>query len=131
MLGSRAETQTATPNCKLRKPRIKSTGGDQARVGALLDDAAVLQDKNAVGAKHGREPVRDDERGAVLHGALEGLLHQRFALGVERRRRLVEQQHLGVAQDCPRDGDPLALPAGKRDPPFTDQGVVAVREDFA
>ena len=34
-----------------------------------------------------------------------------LALGVERWRRLVEQQDLGVSDERPRDGDPLLLTA--------------------
>ena len=34
---------------------------------SLLDDAAVVQHQDAVAGQHGREPVRDHERGAPLH----------------------------------------------------------------
>ena len=42
---------------------------------------------------------------------LHRLLHRALALGVERARRLVEQQDRRVAQDRPRDRQPLALAA--------------------
>ena len=58
---------------------------------------------------HGRQPVRDHQRGAALHDLVERLLHQRLALRIERAGRLVEQQDRRVAQDRPGDGDPLPL----------------------
>ena len=37
---------------------------DQLRVRPDLDDAAFLEDEDAVGIDHGRQPMGDDERGA-------------------------------------------------------------------
>ena len=50
-------------------------------------------------------------RGAAVHQAIERLLHQRLAFGIERRGRLVEQQDRRVLQDGAGDGDALALAA--------------------
>ena len=76
--------------------------------------------------KHGREAMGDDERRAAVHQAVERLLHQRLALGIERGGRLVEQQHRRILQDGAGDGDALALAAGKRDAALADLGVVAL-----
>ena len=52
--------------------RVKSGEGAVGRkergVGALLDDAAGVDDDDAVGVADGREPVRDDERRAARTG---------------------------------------------------------------
>ena len=55
-------------------------------------------------------------------------LHQRLALGIERRGRLVEQQQRRVAQDRARDRDALALAARQRDAALADRRVVALRQ---
>ena len=57
-----------------------------------------------------------DARG--LLDALELLLHVLAQLEVQGGEGLVEKQHAGVADERPRDGDPLLLPAGQaRDVP--------------
>ena len=78
--------------------------------------------------QHGREPVRDDDRRAVLHQPLERLLHQPLALGVERARRLVEQQDRRVAQDRARDRDALPLSARESRAALAEERVVALRQ---
>ena len=78
---------------------------------ALLDDAALVEDDDAVGAAHRREAVGDDERRAALHQVREGAGDERLGLGVELRGRLVEDQDRGVLVDRPRDREPLALAA--------------------
>ena len=92
-------------------------------MGAFLDDAAVLHDQDAVGLEHGRQPMRDDQRGAALHQLLQRRLHQRLALGVERRGGLVEQQDRRVAQDGAGNRHALALAAGQRHAAFADLRV--------
>ena len=52
---------------------------------AAFDDFAVFQDDNLVSLHHGGEPVRDHERCAARHQALNGVLNVRFAFGVEAR----------------------------------------------
>ena len=88
----------------------------------------AIHHQDAVAGQHGREAVRDDERGAPLHQALERGLHQRLALGVERGGGLVEQQQRRVAQDRARDRDALALAARQRHAALADRRVVALRQ---
>jgi len=54
--------------------------------------------------------VGDHDRGAALHEPVERLLHHALRLRVERRRRLVQKQDLGVLHDGPRDRNALLLP---------------------
>ena len=84
---------------------VEPAVGEQAVVGALLDDAALIHDQDAVGGADRGEAVGDDEGGAPLHQPVEGLLHLALALGVERRGRLVEEQDRRVLEDRARDGD--------------------------
>ncbi len=60
--------------------------------------------------------VRDDRDRVVLLQLRDQLLDLRRRDGIERRRRLVQQQHLGLDRDRARDAKPLLLPAGQRHP---------------
>ena len=46
--------------------------------------------------------------------------------GVDRRGGVVEDQHAGVGEDGPGDGDALALATREREAPLADLGGVAV-----
>ena len=95
---------------------------------ALLDEAPVLEDEDAVGAADRGEAVRDHEGGAALHQPLQRLLHEPLALRVERAGGLVEQQDLGVLEERARDGDALRLAAGEARAAFADRRVEALRQ---
>src|SRR5207237_7211376 len=71
-------------------------------------------------------PVGDRNRRASLREAVERLLDEPLRLGVERARRLVEDEDRRVAQDRPRDRDPLLLAAGEAVAALADDGVVAL-----
>ena len=62
------------------------------------------------------------------HELIQRVLHEAFALAVERARRLVEDQDGGVFQDGARDGDALTLAAGELDAAFAHERLVALRE---
>src|SRR5690606_39371771 len=65
---------------------------DEGLMRPLFDDAAMVEYEDAVGLEHGRKPMSDDKCRAVSHQAVQSLLHQHFALGIERRCRLVKQK---------------------------------------
>jgi len=67
-------------------------------VGSPLHDPPLGEHHDQIGVLDGGEPVRDDERRAVLHQAVDGLLHQALGLHVERAGRLVENQDGRIAQ---------------------------------
>ena len=114
---------------QLGEPRVEAAARDQAASCVPSSTMRPLvEHQDAVAGQHGREPVRDHQRGAALHQPLERRLHQRLALGVERRGRLVEQQERRVAQDRARDRDALALAAGQRHAALADRRVVALRQ---
>ena len=75
----------------------------------LLDDAAAIEHDDAIGIHHGREPMGDDQRRALMHQPFERGLHQSLALGIERAGRFIEQQQGRAFQDRPRDGNALPL----------------------
>ena len=88
---------------------------------------ALVEHHDLVGADDGGEPVRDDQRGAVLGNAVERILDVPLGVAVERRGRLVEQQDRRAFQDGARDGDALLLAAGELEAALADLGVVALR----
>ena len=61
-------------------------------VGADRGDAAIFEHGDAIGAADGAEPMRDHQHGAALHQVAERVLHQRFALRIERGGGFVENQ---------------------------------------
>ena len=95
-------------------------------MGAVGDDAAVAQQDDAVGQRDGGRPVGDDDRGAAPHDLGEGVADLVLLGGVDRRGGVVEDQHPGVGEDRPGDGDALALPAREREAPLADRRVVAL-----
>ena len=79
-----------------------------------LAQAAVDDHSDLVGERGGvLVIVRDEQRGQseLAQELLQLAAHRRLRVRVERRERLVEQQHTGVARDRARDRDPLALAA--------------------
>jgi len=97
-------------------------------VRAVFHNPARVKHVNHVGLLDGAQPVRDGNRGAALCRLVEGRLHHLFRLRVQGRRGLVEEEHLGVAQEGPRNGDALFLPAGQHASLAAHNRVHAVRE---
>ena len=64
-----------------------------------------------VGVLDGRQAVGDSHRCARLHEALQRVLHEAFALGVECRCSLVEDENWRVLQYGARDAHTLSLSA--------------------
>ena len=54
--------------------------------------------------------MRDEYGGAVAHDAFYGLLDEVLGLGINRTRRLVENEERGVAGQRTRETDQLLLP---------------------
>ena len=95
---------------------------------SLLEDLAVAQHEDDVGVRHVLQPVGDAEDGLPPPEAVERGVHLGGRGGVERGRRLVEDEDGGILDDRPGDGDLLALAAREADASLRDDRVVAVRE---
>ena len=126
--GTSSRAAVATPELQLREPRVQRARGEQLRVRAARDDAAVIHDDDTVGLLHGGQPVRDDDRRALRHELFERLLHEQLALRVERARRLVEQQDRRILENRARDRDALPLPARQPRAALAEERVVALRQ---
>src|SRR5580704_8102142 len=105
--------------------RVMAVMREELAMAALLDDAAVLDYHEPVHLRDGGEPVRDGDDGLAGHQRVEVLMDRGFDLAVERGGRLVEHQDRRILENHARDGDALALPAGKLYPALADMGVVA------
>ena len=102
----------------------------QFLVGAALDDAAVLEHEDLVGIDDRRQPVRDDQRGALARDLGELGLDDLLGARVERDGRLVEDQDGRVLEQRARDRDALLFAAGELEAALADHRVVAVRQRF-
>jgi len=92
-----------------------------------LDDHALVEHQNLVGADDGREPVRDHQRGAILRHAVERVLDVALGVAVERGSRLVKEQDRRCFEDGARNGDALFLAAGEFQTALADLGLVTLR----
>ena len=97
----------------------------EAGVVAILDDAALVHDDQAVHGRDGREAVGDGDHGLAGHQPGELLLHGGFHLRVQGGGGLVEDQDRGVLQQHAGEGDTLALAAGQLDAALADPGGIA------
>ena len=98
--------------------------GDELRLREAVDPRRLVLLLHVAGVHHG-DPVRQrerlglvvrhvDERDADLLLQVDELdLHLLAQLGIERRQRLVEQQHRRMRDERPRDGHALLLAAGQ------------------
>ena len=76
---------------------------------------AVGKHEDAVGHADARKAVRDEDRRLTFAQLLEPVEHLEFGTRVQRRRRLVEDQHVGFAHIGARDRDLLPFAAGEFD----------------
>ena len=84
--------------------------------GALLDDPAEVHHHHPVGhVPHDGQVVGDEQVGdaELLLQLVEQVQHLRLHREVERRDRLVADDHVGVQRERPGDAEPLALAAGE------------------
>src|SRR5688500_2342522 len=95
----------------LPQPGVMTAEPQQLVVRALLDDAAAVENDQAIHARDGREAVRNRDDGLPFHKAEQLLLDRELRFAVERRGRLVEHQYGRVLEYNSGDSDSLPLPA--------------------
>ncbi len=95
---------------------------------AACRHAPRLHHDYLVRASDRQEPVGYRHERLALDELFDGPLHRGLALGVGVRRRLVEDHHIGVLQNRPRDRDALPLPAGEPRSGLSGRRVVAQRK---
>ena len=85
--------------------------GEQFVVRAQPHRLAVLQHEDLVGVLDGRDPLGDDDDGGVASVRLHRGAQPCVGGHVERGERVVEQVHVGFADERSGDGEPLPLTA--------------------
>ena len=80
-------------------------------MGSALDDTALIQHNDLVGAHDRGQPMRDHQRCAVARHPLQRILNFPFGMAVECRSGLVEHQDRRAFENRARDRDALLLAA--------------------
>jgi hypothetical protein len=75
----------------------------------LLNYLSLVNDEEPFAISDSTKSVSNDDRSSPLHGSVEGLLHDFLTLLIEGTSGLVEDQDLGVLDQCSGDGDALLL----------------------
>ncbi|EOY50370.1 hypothetical protein SLI_5662 [Streptomyces lividans 1326] len=117
-LGQRRGQLLAQLGLGVRRPHAREVGGvgrDEIRHAHVGHQLAAPDDDQVVGGqRHLAHQVRGDEDGAAFRGErLHQVAHPVDALRVEAVDRLVEEQHLGVAEQRGGDAEPLAHAEGE------------------
>ena len=94
------------------QPVICPAFGEELGVRAPLHDSSAVEHKYEIGVHNRRESMGDHEHRATREQPIDRLLNQTLRLGVERRRRLIEDENRRVDQQGARDRETLPLPAG-------------------
>ena len=83
----------------------------KVREGAFFNDLAVIYNGQTVALLNCRQPVGDDNRCAVAHDRVEGLLNLPLRVLVKGARCLVKKQDAWLTNDRPGNGNSLLLTA--------------------
>ena len=97
-------------------------------MGAQAVDLAVVQHQDAVGILHGGDALCDDDLGGSGDLFPERLADLGIGGGIHGAGRVVQDQHLGLAQQGAGDGQALLLAAGNVRAALLDPGIVLVGE---
>src|SRR5262249_12120315 len=92
---------------------VEAARREERLVRALLDDAPLVEDDDAIDRADRGEAVGDEQRGAPAPGALQRVLEAGLGVAVDVGGGLVEDEDRRVAVERAREGDELALPRGE------------------
>src|SRR5712671_3658577 len=102
--------------------------GEEFLVRALLAEATLVEDENAVGMLNGAEAMRDDQRGATAEQAVESIADLQLGLGVHAGSSFVKDEEARIVRQGAREIDELALTNRQRGAALIDAGADAFRE---
>ena len=88
-----------------------------------FDDAAFFDGDDPVAVPDGGKTVRDDEHRAAMHNPLHVVLNDALAFIIERAGGFIENQDARIHDQRARNGDALALAAGKVGAALADTSV--------
>src|SRR5215471_6205515 len=124
----RRDSGVRADQLRLDKLPVERRGSNELVVRPCFDDAALVEDDDAIDASHRRQPMRDDKRGRTIFDLPQRALDDRLELRVEGARRLVEDQDLRLPQQRTCDGDSLTLSARQLDAAVADRRVESTRK---
>ena len=75
------------------------------------EDASLFHDDDTVGQSQGRGTVRDEDCCSSPEHFGQCVVDELFALHVDVARRFVQDEDRRIAEDGPRESDPLTLPS--------------------
>ena len=74
-------------------------------------DHTAIEHQNGIGFGQRRQPVRNDDQGSTMRDTRNVGVDDRFAVGVQRARRLVQDQDRRIDDQRPRNRQSLPLAA--------------------
>src|SRR5579883_284210 len=111
------------PEVGIVELRIMTATQHKRVVIALFHDSALLKHQNAVGVADSREPVSNQDGGAMLQDQIKPFLNLGLGQRVYAGGGLVEDENRGVLQQHASKGDKLALSKREGTTGLTYQGV--------
>src|SRR5947208_3246935 len=90
----------------------------------LAPATSSRESRDTVGIAHGRDTVRDEDRGPSEHDFSQMVEDLFFGVGVDAGKSVVEDEDTRVADDGARNRGPLLLAAREGDAAFANDGVV-------
>ena len=88
----------------------------------------IIDNKDFICVFDRREAVCDGDSRTVFRERLQTLLDMALAFVVQSAGCLIKDQDRRIFQEDSGNGNPLFLPAGKTGAPFTDEGIITVRQ---
>ena len=93
-----------------------------------LNDSAVRQYNDEVGAPQRAQAMCHNERRPPAHGGVHGVQDLVFRFRIDRGQCIVADQDGRLQKNCPRNGQPLPLSAGQIGAVLADDRVVTMRQ---
>lgn len=91
------------------QPTVGASLPKQFLMRAHFNDSPSIQDDDSVRVLNGRESMGNHQGGSILHQIAQGELYDPFRLGVECRRRFIEDQEGRVTENGSSDRQTLPL----------------------
>ena len=104
------------------QPCVVSVQPQQLAMRPLLDDLALINNKDTIRQTHGGQAMGDDKHRTTLTNVRKIFLNNTLGLIVEGARRLIKDQDTRIGDQRTRNGDTLTLAAGQGRAMFAHDG---------
>jgi hypothetical protein len=108
------------------KVKVSSLPCQKPIMSALLHDPTLIQYHNIIRIFDSWQSMSYNNRSPTLRCNIERSLDHTFRLWVQRRRRFIQQQYLGVANNGTGNRDALLLPTWQEESAFSYNAVVSI-----